>query len=153
MWGETFVSLAQSKGYIVKKPTASEFNRYINFILSGKGKDGKPQEVKLSYKPLKKKVSPKWMWIEIKNSLGKPGWLYGDADFIVFELKKSFLFVSRKSLMEHINTTINFSLPLVQNTWEAKYKIFQRKEKMDQITQIKLSNIENLSNNYSWIKS
>ncbi len=83
IWGEAFIKAAQSRGYIVKKPTAFEYNRYINFILSGKGEDGKPQEVKLSYKPLKKHPTRIGIWVEIKNSNGRPGWLYGDSDFIV----------------------------------------------------------------------
>lgn len=152
VWGEAFVKAAQNKGYIVKKPTSSEYNRYINFILSGKGADGKPQEVKLSYKPLKKTSNKNWIWVEIKNSNGKPGWLYGDSDFIVFELEDEFLFVVRKDLLEHVNSSINFSLPLVQNTWEAKYKIFQRKGKLDQISQIKLKNIYDIKGNYKWNK-
>ena len=32
-----------------------------------------------------KQSAQKWTWVEIKTSDGKPGWLYGDSDFVVFE--------------------------------------------------------------------
>ena len=96
-------------------------------------------------KNLKSEKSTKWVWVEVKNMDGQPGWLYGDANFIVFELSDSFLFVERKSLINHIHSNIDFSLPLVQNTWEAKYKLYQRKGKLDQIAQVKVSSLLSLS--------
>lgn len=152
VWGENFINFAQKKGYLVKKPTQSQFNRYVNFILSGKGKDGNPQEVKISLKQNSSQKKQNWLWVEIKNSKGKPGWLYGESDFIVFELNDRYLFISRKSLLDHVNSCVNFSLPLVQNSWEGKYKIFQRQGKLDQITQVKLSSILNFKGNYEWVK-
>tara|TARA_B100000902_G_C27310585_1_gene918165 strand:+ start:2629 stop:3123 length:495 start_codon:yes stop_codon:yes gene_type:complete len=154
LWGSNFIDLARSKGYIIKKPTSAEFKRFINFLLVGKGKNGAPQTVKVSLKPLKKKNSKssnqKWVWIEIKTSDGKPGWLYGDSDFVVFELSKEFLFVYRKTLLDYINSSVDFNSPFVQNSWEGKYSIFQRKGKLDQITQIKVDNLKNLKNSYTW---
>lgn len=152
VWGSDFIKLAQQKKYLIKKPTSTQFEAYVNFILSGKNADGNPTEVKLSLKPFKGNKLSKWLWIELKNSKGKPGWLYGESDFIVFELESSYLFVVRKNLLEYIHSSIDFHLPLVQNTWEAKYKIFQRPGKLDQITQIKLQSIKNLKGNYSWEK-
>lgn len=154
LWGSNFIDIARSKGYIIKKPTSEEFKRFINFLLVGKGKNGAPQTVKISLKPLKKKKSKqsdqKWAWAEIKTSDGNPGWLYGDSDFIVFELSNEFLFVYRKNLLDYINSSVDFHSPFVQNSWEAKYSIFQRKGKLDQITQIKISNLKELSNSYTW---
>jgi len=155
LWGSEFISLARSKGYIIKKPTSLEFKRFINFLLVGKGKDGSPETVKISLKPLKKKKggkssSLKWVWVEIRTASGNPGWLYGDSDFIVFELDGEFLFVYRKTLLDYINSSVDFESPFVQNSWESKYSIFQRKGKLDQITQIKVSNLKNLKNSYIW---
>lgn len=152
IWGQKFIDLAQSKGYIVKKPTTQQFKKFINFVIVGKGKDGNPESVSLSLKNLKSEKSIKWVWVEIKNMDGQPGWLYGDANFIVFELADSYLFVEKKSLINHVHSNIDFSLPLVQNTWEAKYKLYQRKDKLDQIVQIKVSSLLDLSNNYTWKK-
>ena len=152
VWGADFIKLAQEKKFFVKKPTKSEFLRFINFILCGKDASGNPKEVKLSLKKLNNKKFKKWVWIEIKNLKGEPGWLYGDSDFIVFELEDSFLFVVRKTLLDYVHSNVDFSLPIVQNNWEGKYKIFQRPGKNDQIVQIKFDSILNLKGNYSWKK-
>lgn len=155
LWGSEFISLARSKGYIIKKPTSSEFKRFINFLMVGRGKNGAPETVKVSLKPLKKRrgnknSSSKWVWVEIRTASGDPGWLHGDSDFIVFELNGEFLFVYRKTLLDYINSSVDFESPFVQNSWESKYSIFQRKGKLDQITQIKVSNLKNLKNSYIW---
>lgn len=134
-------------------PTTSQFKRFVNFILIGKDTKGQPKETKISLKPLKKNQNKmKWLWVEIKNSKGEPGWLYGDSDFVVFELTDKYLFVSRKNLLNLIHESIDFNQPIVQNLWEAKYKIYQRPGKFDQITQIKLNSLLKFNNNYIWEK-
>lgn len=40
-----------------------------------------------------KKPTDKYHWVEIQNVNGKSGWLYGHADFIVFETEEAWLFV------------------------------------------------------------
>ena len=152
VWGGDFIELAQSKGYIVKKPTIQEFKRFVNFIVVGKGKDGSPEPVSISLKNLKSQKEPKWLWIEVKNSEGKPGWLYGDSNFIVFELIDKYLFVNRSRLVDYIHSSVDLSLPLVQNTWEGKYKLYQRSGKLDQITQIKVESVLGIQGNYTWSK-
>mgnify|MGYP003140659834 CR=1 FL=1 len=153
IWGQSFIDIAQSKGYIVKKPTAQQFKKFINFVIVGKGKNSNPEAVNLSLKNLKGGKNPKWVWVEIKNHEGQPGWLYGDSHFIVFELLDEYLFVSRKSLLDHIHSSVDFSLPLVQNTWEAKYKLYQRQGKLDQITQVKIKSLLDFKGNYTWKKN
>lgn len=39
-------------------------------------------------------------WIELQNVRGNPGWIYGKADFIAFELMNSWLIISRKKLID-----------------------------------------------------
>jgi hypothetical protein len=153
IWGQNFIDIAQSKGYIIKKPTAQQFKKFINFVIVGKGKNNNPESVSLSLKNLKSTKPPKWVWVEIKNHKGEPGWVYGDADFIVFELLDQYLFVNRKNLLDYIHSSIDFSLPLVQNTWEAKYKLYQRQGKLDQITQVKIKSILDIKGNYIWKKN
>ena len=140
-WGANFVELAQKKGFLVKKATSHEFSRFINFILVGKSADGKPQSVSVSLKPSLNKKGNLWAWIEIKNKKGKPGWLYGDAHFIVFEFSDSFFLIKRKDLLEYINVNVDFNSPIVQHSWAAKYKLFQRPSHLDQITKINLSKL------------
>lgn len=152
IWGEKFLDLAKSKNLLIKTPTSQQFKRYINFILIGKNTSGGHQETKISLKPLKNQKALKWVWIEVKNSQGQPGWLYGDADFIVFETLEDYLFIPRKKLVNLVHENVDFNSPIVQNLWEAKYKIYQRAGKFDQITQIKLKSLLEMDNNYIWKK-
>lgn len=70
-------------------------------------------------------------WIELKNVLGKPGWLYGEADFFTFELKDYWVVVDKKDLQKFIaekcKNKIHVSKPEL-------YKLYQRKERKDIIT-------------------
>jgi len=153
VWGEGFINLAKSKGFFVKKPTKSQYDNFVNFLLVGKSADGSPKTVRVSLK-LNKKNKPKssWVWVELKTHSGTPGWLYGESDFIVFELADKYLFASRKSLLHHIHETVDFNAPFVQEVWAAKYQIYQRPNKLDQITQIKVANLQNLEGVYLWDK-
>jgi hypothetical protein len=49
-------------------------------------------------------VNPDWHWIEIRNVNGDDGWLYGQADYIVFEHRKYWIVVNRKELIEELET-------------------------------------------------
>jgi len=42
-------------------------------------------------------------WVEVKNVLGKLGWLYGGADVFAFELENYWLIIDKKSLQEFIS--------------------------------------------------
>ena len=70
-----------------------------------------------------------WLWVEFAGHSGKPGWLYGQASHIAFQLEDGFLLVSRKPLADFCESKINLNAP----TWEwatdpqeAKYKLYRR---------------------------
>lgn len=150
-WGNEFIKLSNSKGFQIKNPTKNQFKRFINFFLIGQEK-GSCKQVSLCLKTLKPKQKSQWVWVELKNKHGDPGWLFGDADFIVFELVDSYLFVPRKNLIDYVYKNIDFSAPISSSSWDSKYKIFQRNGFLDQITQLKVSKIKELENTYSWNK-
>ena len=86
-------------------------------------------EIKFDVKGLKKQrrtdESPDQSihWVEIKNVNGKDGWLYGDADFISFELQEYWVIVSRSDLVEFIhNNTIKTykSSPMLRHLYKRK---------------------------------
>jgi hypothetical protein len=156
-WGKEFSDISKSKGYIVKKPTQRQFKRFINFLLVGKGLSGAPQTVSISLKSQKKdknkdKFNDKWVWIELKTNGGESGWLFGDSDFIVFESSMEYVFVPRKKLIEYVLENVDMDSPFVQNTWEAKYGIYQRNGKLDQICLVKLPELKKINNSYTWKK-
>ena len=148
-----FLKLAFKKGFKSKLASKQESLTYISCILFGQNSKNEPHSSALFYKPSAKiKRSSSWVWIEIKNSKGKPGWLYGQSEFVVFELPKEYLFVTRKSLVDLVHKKINFNEPMVGDSWGARYRILQRSNAFDQITQVKLDDLKSLPSIYIWNK-
>lgn len=76
-----------------------------------------------------------WLWIELHGvRTNDAGWLYGGkADLIAFELRGSFIIVDRKTLIILIEKMIDFDRR-VYTPLEAKYKVYNRKGRADEIT-------------------
>lgn len=93
--------------------------------------------------------------LEFNNGYGLEGWLYGKADYIAFETRKTFILVSRKTLLEYATNTSIIS-PLVINNnknypnptiCDAYHKIFMREmfKKFDRITVVLNTELEDLA--------
>lgn len=70
-------------------------------------------------------------WVELKNVLGKPGWLYGEADFFAFELKDYWVVVDKHDLQRFIADKCKDKIKVVK---PELYKLYQRKDRKDIIT-------------------
>jgi hypothetical protein len=70
-------------------------------------------------------------WVELKNVNGKPGWLYGEADFFAFEIKDYWIIVGRQELQRFIAEKCRDKIRAVT---PEPYKLYQRKERKDIIT-------------------
>ena len=158
---KTFEELALERGYLPRKSTRAEnIFKHVDYFLSGKSKAGKKVEIKVDVKARKKssrkdnKYNDEWTWIEFKNVQGKPGWVHGDADFIVFERENDFVFANRKELVEWLSKSrkIRYDLPFVNLAKLAKYKIYQRRGRRDEITQVKMEDILKLKSAKMWSK-
>lgn len=60
-------------------------------------------------------------WVELKNVHGKVGWLYGEADYFVFELEKYWLIVDKIKLQEYIaeNTVKEYTIvPMINRLYK-----------------------------------
>ena len=99
-----------------------------------------------------KKFNDDWIWVELKNVQGRKGWVYGDANFIVFERENDFVVASRLSIIELIESKVRFDLGFVERAYQAKYQVYQRRGRRDQITQVKMSDILKLKNVSKWNK-
>ena len=159
---KTFEEIAKEKGYLPRRSTRAEnIFKHVDYFLTGKSKKGKKVEIKVDVKARKKtsrrdkKYDDEWTWLEFKNVQGKRGWLYGDADFIVFERSEDFVFVNRQELVDFCSSgkKIRYDLPFVNLAKLAKYKIYQRSGRRDEITQIKMSDILNLESAKIWSKT
>ena len=80
-------------------------------------------------------------WVELKNVNGDPGWLYGLANYIVFEIKNEWLVVDRKKLENYIDDT----LKLVMVDKPELYKMYSRYGRYDVITLVKTEDLEKIT--------
>lgn len=157
---ELFSQLSTKRNYKVRKADRKQnIYDHIDFYLTGVNKESnKDQTITVDVKAQKKtsrkdsSFNDSWVWVEIKNVQGRDGWLYGKANFIAFEQKDYFLLVPRKTLIEVVLSNVRFDLDYVQRASQAKYRIYQRPGRRDQITQIKVQDLLELKNSTKWKK-
>lgn len=150
----TFDAIATIKGYSPQKSKRNEYDN-VSHVLKAKGKEGRPINILFDVKKVKnKKQSQEWLWIEFKNSQGKRGWIYGDAHFVAFERNYDFLVVNRKELLAMLNSgnKIRYDLPFVTLAKKAKYRIYKRSGKPEEITQINIKDLKSLESFQVWKK-
>ena len=82
-------------------------------------------------------------WVEGTNVRGKPGWVKGKADYIVFERTDHWLLVQRQELLEHVESKLK-----EKNFEKGKgvYQIYQREDRQDKITMVPFQDMEQLTN-------
>jgi len=148
-----FMEIAKSKGYKIHDPSFYERKNNIDLKLEGHI-GGKSTTVSVDIKKKNGKNANSWVYIEYENSKGSKGWLYGKAQFIVFETSKSFIFVSRKKLLDWLSSSqiVRWDLPYVDKPWNSKYRLFRRKDTLETITQIKVKDLLNVPNHQIWPK-
>ena len=83
---------------------------------------------------------PHEIWLEIKNTLGNNGWLYGDATHIAFDIPEmsGFILVKTKLLREYVSK--NVKKEFVDRV-DAYKKLYSRKGKADVITYITITDL------------
>lgn len=150
----SFDMMASARGYSPKKNRGSKY-RNVSHILKGKGKEGKPIYLRFDVKKSKnKKQNEDWLWIEFKNSNGENGWIHGDAHFVAFQRHYDFIIVNRKELVSWLGSSskIRYDLPFVNLAKRAKYRIYKRSDKHEQITQIHVDDLKKLKSFQLWKK-
>lgn len=92
------------------------------------------------------------IWIEFQNISGNAGWLYGKADAFAFQCHDGFLFVGRRKLANLCERLVGFKRKEItlENSKRSKglYKLYNRSDRKDIITQIKKSDIMSIEHNY-----
>ena len=150
---DAFSEIAKSKGYIVHSSSYIERQNNIDLILEGQN-GGKTSKVSIDIKKKNGKSSNSWVWLEYQTSKGKKGWIYGAAQFIVFETSNSFIFVNRQKLLNFLssNSLVAWDKPYVEKAWSAKYRLYRRPKTLEIITQIKVSDIMLIPDVQVWTK-
>ena len=82
----------------------------------------------------------KMIYVEFKNVRGNEGWLYGKAQFIVFETTSTFEIVHRESLAKYCEQVVNKKQSVARAS-EALYKVYTRDGRKDLISLIELDKI------------
>ena len=87
---------------------------------------------------------PEEIGVEIKKGQGKPGWLRGAAKWIAFEMVEvgGYVRVEREELLQWCLENVDFSQKVGKK--DAYRKIYQRKDRLDEITLLALHELRQL---------
>ena len=134
----TFADEAEERGYDVTKATFYEdTKKHIDFFLE---KDGISFSVDVKGRKkasrYNKSYDDVYTWVEFKNINGNPGWLYGGANYIVFEQADKYIFINREQLLAYCLDAVEDSY--VSTGKEAIYKYYTRSGREDLLSRIKL---------------
>ena len=143
----SFAQIAKAKGWEIYKPSSyQDINEHWDMEIR-KGEENYKVDIKAMKKLSRKDPTPqdKWHWIELHGvRKNDKGWLYGGkADLIAFETETSFIIVKRENLIKFIESKVDFSAR-VNSSYDAKYKIYQRKNRYDKLTLVKTSDLRKI---------
>lgn len=124
-----FVVCCEHNNIEVKNSSKKEnMYKHIDFYLT---KNGKVESVDFKGAKRKSRTDSEYdydlVWIEIQNVRGNKGWIYGEADFIVFEREDHYIFIPRKRIVEYAESIQD------KTVYHKKYieKLYQRKNRED----------------------
>lgn len=123
-----FVRVCKFIGYdCIPSNKSDNIKEHIDFIINRNG-----EYLGVDVKGLNKADC---IWVELRNVQGKPGWIYGGADYIAFDMvdMKGFAIVSRSELAEQVSRVTKAEF-VSKN--EAKHKLYTREGRYDVITQM-----------------
>lgn len=139
-----FVRAARNKGLFVKKSSHTEdMHKHIDYWVALKS--GKKWGVDVKGNNL-----PDEIWCEFKNVNGDDGWMYGGSNYIAFDMPEEggFVIVSREELAFFCEKYV--SDEMVSDKSMAYLRKYQRKNRKDIITKIRLSDIKSLLSYRVW---
>lgn len=131
-----FVAACNARGYACHKSSKAEnTKRHIDFYVT-RSKDTVTVDVKGNN-------TPEMIWIELKNIYGHDGWLYGDADYIAFDMNTLgyFAMMRRYELVELCDRSVVHELV---GKIHAYHKLYTRAGRKDVITRFILKDLTNL---------
>lgn len=141
----SFVDILHKRGFLMKEIKGKrQWTEHIDFLF---WKDTK--EFSVDVKALKKisrwdkEVNPDIIWVEFKNVRGNDGWLYGKATYIAFELVDEFIVVQTTDLAKLCEKLVD-KKKRVSKAKDALYSLYTRKGQKDEISIIKLSDVQTL---------
>ena len=146
---QKFQNLALELGWeVVESNIESDRFEHIDFVItwgtpSKHGPDDLTASSSVDVKAQNTAENGEETWIEMRNTQGGPGWLYGEADLIAFDQGDTFLVVERVTLKEWIEA--NVEKDYVTLAHQALMKVYTRKGKKDMITLVKTYHLKGLA--------
>jgi len=140
-----FLRAARHKGLIVTKSSHTEDrHQHIDYWLA-MSKDGSKWGVDVKGNNL-----PDEIWVEFKNVQGKPGWMYGGAAIIAFDMPEEggFSIVDREELAFFCEKHV--SDEAVTDKKYAYRKKYTRKDRQDVISILRLYDLQSLVSYRVW---
>lgn len=125
---ERFVLVCKSLGYqCIPSNNEDNMKNHIDFIVNRNG-----EYIGVDVKGIN---TAECIWVELRNVHGKPGWLYGGADYIAFDMNdmKGFAVVRRDELAEQVSHVTKCEFV---SKHEARHKLYTREGRYDVITQM-----------------
>jgi hypothetical protein len=142
---QTFASLLQKEGFKVTMASFPEQMRNIDVIAEKNN-----QKVTFDVKSRKRisrndtEVQDEFVWLEIKNTNGGLGSLFGTADRMAFEMEDCFVIVDRNKLIDFVKEKCNLR-KIARKANEALYSNYSRAGRKDSLTLIKKEDILKLA--------
>jgi hypothetical protein len=140
-----FIRSARKKGLLVNKSSHTEdIHEHVDYWLA-MSSNGNRWGVDVKGNNL-----PDEIWCEFKNVQGKPGWMYGGATIIAFDMPEEggFAIVDREELAffceKHVSNEV------VTDKRQAYLKKYTRKDRQDVITILKLHDLKSLMSYRVW---
>lgn len=138
-----FIKLALRRGYMVAHSAESEdYREHWDVRISGE--EYSPLVEIKAMKRVKGQIQDSWVWVELTNVAGKPGWLYSSkADLFAFETEKGFVLVRPEDLKRLVSERIENKR--VRFPEHAHYCLYQRDGRDDIVTLISMTDIKSVS--------
>ena len=139
-----FIRAAEKLGFQVTKGSRKDdMHLHIDYWLAHSGSSTWGVDVKGNNLPDE-------IWCEFKNVAGNPGWMYGGAEIIAFDMPEEggFSVVDRVELKDYCEKTVEDVF--VSNKKDAYKKKYTRKDRADVITRLNLLDIKLLDSYRVW---
>lgn len=139
---EKFKNIAIRKGFNVKESSKNQnIFDHIDYFLTKNNKTASFDVKAMKRTNRNGSINSNNIWIELTNVNGQNGWIDGKQDCIAFEFEECFIVVKRKALKDLVSSLIDFSLDLVSRAYDAKYRLYQRPNRLDKITFIEKNDL------------
>ena len=138
-----FKRAAERLGFeVMKSEPHEDIHHHIDFWLH---KDSKKHAVDVKGNNL-----PDEIWCEFKNVKGNPGWMYGNAHIIAFDMPEEggFAIVDRQELAFWCEKNVRDEV--VSNKRDAYLKKYTRRDRFDVITRLNLQDLKLLKSYRVW---